>query len=82
MSEDRTTEILNYLSAISRDVGALRTEMREPRSALSALQSEVREIAQRMARTETTARQTRAHVRDTEDRMTALESKQPLEERQ
>jgi predicted nuclease with TOPRIM domain len=27
MSTDRTTEILNYLSAISREVGALRTEM-------------------------------------------------------
>ncbi len=28
MSTDRTTEILNYLSAISREVGALRTEMK------------------------------------------------------
>ena len=27
MSSDRTTEILNYLSAISREVGLLRTEM-------------------------------------------------------
>jgi BMFP domain-containing protein YqiC len=27
MSTDRTTEILNYLSAISREVGELRTEM-------------------------------------------------------
>ena len=28
MSTDRTTEILNYLSAISREVGALRAEMK------------------------------------------------------
>jgi uncharacterized coiled-coil DUF342 family protein len=28
MSTDRTTEILNYVSAISREVGALRTEMK------------------------------------------------------
>ncbi len=27
MSTDRTTEILNYLSAISREVGELRSEM-------------------------------------------------------
>lgn len=29
MSTDRTTEILNYLSAISREVGAFRTETKE-----------------------------------------------------
>ena len=28
MSSDRTTEILNYVSAISREVGALRMEMK------------------------------------------------------
>ena len=28
MSSDRTTEILNYLSAISREVGAFRAEVR------------------------------------------------------
>ena len=28
MSTDRTTEILNYVSAISREVGLLRTEMK------------------------------------------------------
>ena len=28
MSTDRTTEILNYLSAISREVGAFRAEMK------------------------------------------------------
>jgi len=35
MSADRTTEILNYLSAISRDVGELRTEMNTRHSELA-----------------------------------------------
>ncbi|HEV7843195.1 MAG TPA: hypothetical protein VGO69_05830 [Pyrinomonadaceae bacterium] len=45
MSTDRTTEMLNYLSAISRDVGELRTEVRE-------LRNEVRAITSRLDRLE------------------------------
>jgi hypothetical protein len=48
MSTDRTTEILNYLSAISRDVGELSTEMNSLRADMNArfdrLEAEVTRI--------------------------------------
>ncbi|MGI8656919.1 MAG: hypothetical protein ACR2LC_17065 [Pyrinomonadaceae bacterium] len=44
MSADRTTEILNYLSAISREVGELRTEMREMRAEQNSLRTELAEV--------------------------------------
>ncbi|MDQ3255651.1 MAG: hypothetical protein M3R15_17420 [Acidobacteriota bacterium] len=42
MSTDRTTEILNYLSAMSRDVGELRAEVRASGQGLEELRAEVR----------------------------------------
>jgi uncharacterized coiled-coil DUF342 family protein len=48
MSPDRTTEILNYLSAISREVGELRTELRELRTDVRELRDEVRAITSRL----------------------------------
>ena len=41
MSTDRLTEVLNYLSAMSRDIGALRTEVRATTSAIEVLRTEV-----------------------------------------
>ncbi len=41
MSTDRTTEIINYLSAISREVGELRTEMREMRVEQNSFRTEL-----------------------------------------
>ncbi len=41
MSSDRTTEILNYLSAISRDVGELRTEVNAIRTEMNSLRAEM-----------------------------------------
>jgi chromosome segregation ATPase len=44
MSTDRTTEILNYLSAISREVGELRTGMNSLRTEVSQLRTEVTQL--------------------------------------
>ena len=41
MSTDRTNEILNYLSAISRDVGELRTEVKDLRTEVGELRTEM-----------------------------------------
>jgi predicted RNase H-like nuclease (RuvC/YqgF family) len=41
MSTDRTTEILNYLSAMSRDVGDLRTQVGEVRVEIGDLRGEI-----------------------------------------
>jgi predicted nucleic acid-binding Zn-ribbon protein len=60
MSTDRTTEMLNYLSAISRDVGELRTEVRE-------LRNEVRAITSRLDRLEARILENRADVRDLDE---------------
>ncbi len=49
MSIDRTTEILNYLSAISREVGEFRTEMN---ARLERMESEQRLQGQRLDRIE------------------------------
>jgi predicted nucleic acid-binding Zn-ribbon protein len=69
MSTDRTTEMLNYLSAISRDVGEVRTEVRE-------LRNEVRAITSRLDRLEARILENRADVRDLESRVSMLEGKQ------
>ena len=41
MSTDRTTEIINYLSAISREVGELRNDVSSLRTEVNDLRSEV-----------------------------------------
>jgi chromosome segregation ATPase len=48
MSTDRTTEILNYLSAISREVGELRTEVNTLRTEVSSLRTEVNSLRDEM----------------------------------
>jgi chromosome segregation ATPase len=48
MSTDRTTEILNYLSAISRDVGELRTDVSSLRTEVNELRTEVSELRTEM----------------------------------
>ena len=90
MSADRTAEILNYLSAISREVGELRTEMRqrferienEMRQRFEAVESEIRglrretrEVKRRLDRIEATVLVTNADMGDLDDRVSALESK-------
>ena len=52
MSTERLTEILNYLSAISRDVGELRAEMRakfaEMQSNFDDIRSDIRHLSRKV----------------------------------
>ena len=72
MSADRTTEILNYLSAISREVGEFRAEMR---TEIRDLRQEVRALTTRLDRLEARILDTRADVRELDGRVAVLESK-------
>ena len=80
MSSDRPTEILNFLSAISRDVGAFRTEtsarLDRLEADMSALRADVRALTIRFDRDHAVVFDTRADVRELEDRAGALEGKQ------
>ena len=83
MSQDRTTEILNYLTAISRDVGELRAEVKqiimrpEQREArLTNIEREQRLQGQRLDRIEGMSLIMRSDVSQLQDRVSALEGKQ------
>jgi chromosome segregation ATPase len=83
MSTDRTTEILNYLTAISREVGELRAEIKQIHPQLEQINSRLELIARkqkrpgrRLARIEGLAQTLRADVDDLQDRVAELESKQ------
>ncbi len=84
MSTDRTTEILNYLSAISRDVGAFRAEtqtrfdrlevrLKDVETDVREMRGEVRVIASRLDRLEARILESRADARDLEARVVVLE---------
>ena len=73
MSIDRTTEILNYLSAISREVGEMRTDIT---ARLERIEREQRLQGQRLDRIEGMLLTMRADVGELQDRVTVLESKQ------
>ena len=82
MSTDRTTEILNYLSAISREVGALRTEMKagfaEVNTRLDRVETEVARLGREQRlfnRIGSTMLETRADVEELQDRVNVLEGK-------
>jgi hypothetical protein len=91
MSTERTTEILHYLSAMSRDIGEFRTETRtqiselrtEMRTGFGELRVEIREaraevsaIASRLYRLEARVLDNRADVRDLDARVKVLEGGQ------
>jgi len=87
MSADRTTEMLNYLSAISREVGELRAEMNTRHEELTArldrIEGEVVRIGReqrlqgrRLDRIEGLLLTTRGDVGELQDRVDVLESKQ------
>ncbi|MDQ1558666.1 MAG: hypothetical protein QOD32_1726 [Pyrinomonadaceae bacterium] len=80
MSTDRTTEILNYLSAISREVGELRTEMNarfsEVNTRLERIEREQRLQGRRLDRIESLVLTTRADIDELQERVDALEGKQ------
>ncbi|MCA1631908.1 MAG: hypothetical protein LC785_10445, partial [Acidobacteria bacterium] len=83
---DRTAEMLNYLSAISREVGEMRTEMNarfagvearfaEMGTRLDRIERELRQHTKRLDRIEAMALASRADVEDVQDRVDALEEK-------
>ena len=80
MSTDRTTEILNYLSAISREVGELRTDVNarfsEVNTRLERIEREQRLQGQRLDRIEGMLLIMRSDVSELQDRVGVLESKQ------
>lgn len=78
MSTDRTTEILNYLSAISREVGELRTGMNSLRTEVSELRTEVNDL-----RTEVNDLRTEMNARFAEvnTRLDGIERQQRLQGR-
>jgi hypothetical protein len=73
MSTDRTTEILNYLSAISREVGEIRADMT---ARLERIEREQRLQGQRLDRIEGMLLTMPADVGELQDRLAVLESKQ------
>jgi predicted nuclease with TOPRIM domain len=80
MSTDRTTEILNCLSAISREVGELRSEMNarfsEVNTRLERIERELRQHGRRLDRIESLVLTTRADIDELQERVDALEGKQ------
>jgi DNA repair exonuclease SbcCD ATPase subunit len=87
MSTDRFAEILNYLSAISRDVGELRQEFRQFREETNArldrieqrlekVEREQRQTTRRLDRIESLALTARADADELQERVTALEGSQ------
>ena len=91
MSTDRTTEILNYLSAISREIGAFRTEVKgrfeqvegrldgleaEMRAGFQAVRGDVRHLAQKIEVLTQDSLDLRADQRTLRVRVDALERKQ------
>ncbi|HEV2880002.1 MAG TPA: hypothetical protein VGX24_01750 [Pyrinomonadaceae bacterium] len=79
MSTDRTTEILNYLSALSREVGELRTEMNarfsEVNTRLERIERELRQHGRRLDRIESLVLTTRADIDELQERVDVLEGK-------
>ena len=87
MSTDRLTEILNYLTAISRDVGEFRQEFRQFRNETNArldkieqrldkVEREQRQMVQLLNRIAASVLMARADIDELQDRVTELESKQ------
>jgi BMFP domain-containing protein YqiC len=91
MSNDRLTEILNYLSAISREIGAFRTETQarfeqvenrleaietEMKAGFEAVRTDIRLLKRQFEVMTQDLMEVRRDQRDLEVRMEALESKQ------
>ena len=87
MSQDRVTEILNYLTAISRDVGELRAEIKQFKveantrfdqieGRLTNMEREQRLQGQQLDRIGGMLLLMRGDVGELQDRVSALEGKQ------
>ncbi len=79
MSTDRTTEILNYLSAMSRDMGEFRIEVKasfaEVNSRLDRIEREQRPQVQRLDRIEGFLLIARSDIGVLQDRVDTLEGR-------
>jgi predicted nuclease with TOPRIM domain len=79
MSTDRTAEMLNYLSAISREIGEMRTEMNarfsEVNARLDRIERELRVLTRRLDRVEGAVLKIGADVDELDERVEALEGK-------
>ncbi len=86
MSTDRTTEMLNYLSAISREVGEMRVEMNARldrleirldhiESRFDKLEADVKEIRRDIKLLREDAHRLRLDHEETKERVAALEVK-------
>lgn len=80
MSTDRTAEMLNYLSAISREVGEFRREFNEHRAETTArlerIEREQREQRRFLDRLVSAMLSMRADTEELQDRVAVLEQKQ------
>lgn len=70
MSTDRTTEILNYLSAISREVGELKSEMQRR---FDGLEADVKDIKRDIKLLREDIHRLRLDHEETKERVAALE---------
>ncbi|MFL6229489.1 MAG: hypothetical protein ACJ741_11995 [Pyrinomonadaceae bacterium] len=79
MSSDRTAEILNYLSAISREMGEFRAEVNtrfsEVNAGLDRIERELRVLTRRLDRVEGAVLKIGADVDELDERVEALEGK-------
>lgn len=83
MSNDRTTEILNYLSAISREVGDMRTEMKarfqsietEMKTRFQSIEADIKEIKYDFRIVREDLRHSRKEIEELKDRVEVLEGK-------
>ena len=84
MSTDRTAEILNYVSAISREIGAFRAETQarlermetEMQAGFEAVRTDIRLLKRQFEAMTQDLMEVRRDQRDLEVRLSALESKQ------
>jgi predicted nucleic acid-binding Zn-ribbon protein len=79
MSTDRTTEILNYLSAMSRDIGEFRTETRtqigELRTGMDKIGAEVVEARLDLLPVRTELLNLRSEIREVNTSVRAIASR-------
>ncbi|MFL6211868.1 MAG: hypothetical protein ACJ74W_23685 [Pyrinomonadaceae bacterium] len=76
MSTDRTTEILNYLTAISRDVGELRTEVKQLGTQLAQINERLTQVEARLDQVETRLEQLETRFEQMDARLGRMERAQ------
>jgi septal ring factor EnvC (AmiA/AmiB activator) len=74
VSNDRTTEIINYLSAISHDVGELRREVGELRAEVKQLSERVDRLEARVAQVEARLERVEREQRNQGRRLARIEA--------